>query len=554
MGPAHNRIDLKNSYADFRDARLSFSVSSRNIRPDIDIMDYLQVFYAYCRVSQIESVFGSTLYASTLYGGRPSRTKYELTARHCACLEQHGIHLALALTNHFFDDGAYRASWPLLEACHKPGNSIICTNDELALRLRQDFPLYELKASIIKQLDSIEKIESALRLYHTLTLPMDKNDDDAFLHKIPEKHRIILFGNANCAYTCPDRSCYLGFSQENFNQPVTSRCSKGRVPRLDRGHVYFDVKKLADMGFTRFKLVPLAPQGAIEACRRLSWKKGYPLASIRQSKAVHYLCSYPKCGRTWLRFILAQYLNRLYNLGLELDLHTCFSLLPTDDYTDLKGIAAYGFSDDQRFPLLLASHAYPHKEQFKRDEGARIVFVLRSIPDVVVSDYFHRSRFMKGENGTLKEFIRNPEGAPARYCRYLNQWTPVVANRPALIVTYEQLHENAVQTVAEILRFLAVPVDDGLLQQAVQASCFDAMQTLENERGMPDHDERTDDPEGRRVRKGKVGGSREYLDRDDLAYIRNSCASLLTDAAKTLLQRHRLWGDGDNPPVMGGWS
>lgn len=553
MKTPHNRIDLKSSYADFRDARLSFSVSSRNIRPDIDIMDYLQVFYAYCRISQIESVFGSTRYASRLYGGRPNRTKYELTERHCACLEQHGIHLALALTNHFFDEDAYRASWPLLEACHKPGNSIICTNDELALRLRQDFPSYELKASIIKQLDTLEKIEGALRLYHSLTLPMDKNDDDDFLHKIPEKHRIILFGNANCAYTCPDRSCYLGFSQENFKVPVTSCCSKGQAPRLDMGHVYFDVRKLADMGFTRFKLVPLAPQGAIEACRKLSWKKGYPLASIHHNKVVHYLCSYLKCGRTWLRFILAQYLNRLYKLGLELDLHTCFSLMPTDDSTDLKGISAYGFQDDRRFPLLLASHAYPRKEQFEQDDASRVVFILRSIPDVIVSEYFHRSRFMKGENADLKVFIRNPKGGAVKYCRYLNQWAPVVTNRPALIVTYEQLHENAVQTVAELLRFLAVPVDNELLQQAVQASCFDAMQTLENERGMPDHDDQTDDPEGRRVRKGKVGGSREYLDQDDLEYIRNSCASLLTDTAKALLQRHRLWGDGDTP-VTGGWS
>ena len=43
-----------------------------------------------------------------------------------------------------------------------------------------------------------------------------------------------------------------------------------------------------------------------------------------------FIASFPKSGRTWLRFILANYLNRLLSLGLELDLRSMFGLIPND--------------------------------------------------------------------------------------------------------------------------------------------------------------------------------------------------------------------------------
>jgi hypothetical protein len=540
MNPSHNRVKLEESFMDFKDNRLSFSVSCRNIRPDIDVMDYLRVFYTYCDPHQIESVFGSTNQYSRLYGGRLSRKKYELTENHLTRLTENGIHLALTLTNHFFDNDSYRESWPLLEKNHRKGNSIICTHDDLAVCLKRDFPLYEIKASIIKKLDTLDKITRALDIYDSLTLPMDKNDDDVFLNSIREKDRIILFGNANCAYTCPARTCYLGFSQENFGLPTTSTCSKGKTPRLDMGHVYFNVKKLADMGYTRFKLVPLAPEGSLQACRKLSWKKGYLIEPIRRNKPVHFLCSYPKCGRTWLRFILAQYLNRLYNLDMMIDLHSLFSLMPTDEHDYVKGVNAYRFQDDPRFPLLLASHKSPQMEKFDRDKSSRIVFILRSIPDVVVSNFFHRTHFMKCYKGGLKDFIRDPKEGVAQYCRYLNLWAPLLDSGRSLILTYEMLHEHTEKTVSNLLTFLDIPIDDVCLKEAVQLSTFDAMRAIEEESGMPDHQAQPDDPEDRRVRRGKVGGSTDYLDSEDLEYIKRTIESLLTDTAKSLLRNHRL--------------
>lgn len=549
MNKSDNRIELKSHFRDFEDERLSFSVSSRKLRQDIDVMDYLRIFYMYCPPGSIESLFGITTFMSGLYGGRPSRLKYSLTQSHLQRMQENNIYLALTLTNHFFDEAQYRESHELLEQHHIPGNSIICTNDDLARRLKSDFPQYEIKASIIKKLDTLAKVNAALEIYDSLTLPMDKNDDDAFLDSLPEKHRMILFGNANCAYTCPARTCYLGFSQEIRGEEITSKCSKGKTPRLDMGHVYFDVKKLAGMGFSRFKLVPLAPRNPGHVARALSSKSGlkmYFSGTQMKSKGISYICSFPKCGRTWLRYIIANYLNIKYKLALDMDLHRFFSLLPNADRDPLKGIDGYDFSGDPRFPLILSSHSAYKEWRYSVPRRTPLVFLMRSIPDVAVSLYFQATRLIMNFNGGLKEFIRHPAGGLEPYCRYLNSWAPHLQEGRSSIISYEMLHRDTETTAARVLNVFNIPLDQDILAEAVKLSTFGSMRDIELKRGLPRHEDKRHDPEARRVRKGKVGGGEEYLDEEDMDYISRTCNALLSPEAKKLLEDYNIANTGLN--------
>lgn len=268
-----NTIDIKTMHRDFRTPGMQFSVSGREVRPDMQMEDYLRIFYIYLDIGQIETVFGSTLTPSRLYGGRSYKPEFSLTDKHIDQLNNLGIGISLTLTNHFFDGEAYRESLPLMQAHHRKKNAIICTNDELARRIRRDFPDYVLRASILKQIDTMEKLEQALELYDMIVLPMDKNDDDDFLQGIKEKDRILLFGNANCAYSCPSRTCYAAFSQKNAGLPVTHSCSRKNIHRIDQGDVFFDVKKFKAMGFSHFKMVPLVPPAAPAAASRLSHQR-----------------------------------------------------------------------------------------------------------------------------------------------------------------------------------------------------------------------------------------------------------------------------------------
>ena len=43
-----------------------------------------------------------------------------------------------------------------------------------------------------------------------------------------------------------------------------------------------------------------------------------------------WLCSYPKSGRTWMRYALVELLAARYGLG-EFDMKTMFELIPNQD-------------------------------------------------------------------------------------------------------------------------------------------------------------------------------------------------------------------------------
>ena len=241
----------------FRNRNIEFTISSRFIEPDESIERYLNKYFPYIDFSQVESLFGFDEEFVPLYGGRSFSNNGTISALQNKELQENSINISLTLTNHYFDEELYSKTKSLLQKHHKKGNSIVCTNDDLAKRIRADFPLYSLKASLIKDLNSLEKVEKALEIYDYAVIPMEMNDYDDFLDSLPNKERIILFANANCAYNCTVRICYQSISKKLAkNQSSEKSCSKDLLERDQLGQVYFDIKKFYNMGFTYFKLLP----------------------------------------------------------------------------------------------------------------------------------------------------------------------------------------------------------------------------------------------------------------------------------------------------------
>ena len=79
--------------------------------------------------------------------------------------------------------------------------------------------------------------------------------DDDFLDNIQEKSRIRLFGNAGCAYTCPARICYKSFSKFNKSGKGELKCSQDAKSRPMKGMIDFDLERLREKGFHKFKLL-----------------------------------------------------------------------------------------------------------------------------------------------------------------------------------------------------------------------------------------------------------------------------------------------------------
>ncbi len=518
----------------FRDPRFRYIVSSRNITPDVSVIDHLKIQYIYLDFKQISQVFGAVAMPSPLYGGRSYDPYHSLTEGHVRELYDHGIGLALNLTNHFFDRNAYDASLNLLHNHHRTGNSVIVSNNELARQIRADFPLYTLKASIIKNINTLEKVDRAYRLYDDITLPMDKNDDPEFLKRIPEKERIILFGNASCAYTCPARTCYLGFSQKNLGRDVTSSCSKSRLPRVEKGPVFFDVDAFYGMGFEHFKLVPLLFEHTDAVTRRVSWNKTRIGKTDYYRKPDAQVISYRKCGRTWLRFILANYLNELLSLNRVIDLYSFFEVLPNESGSPAKGPEVYGFFDRKDVPYITFSHA----ENARNGYRGKRVFLIRSPYDVMVSDYYQQTEQLKSYSGSLSDFIRDETNGIKAYCRFMNDWADELNDESDCVVSYEDMSRNTRKTVEKLLEYLLIPVDRDILDHAVCQSSFRRMQEMEIQNGMADY--RCDPENGFdfRMRDGRVGGFRQHLEPSHIAYLDKIMEEDLNRNTRKLLCKH----------------
>jgi len=236
------------------DRSIQFTISARGKTAAVPIQQFIKRNYALIPLEQIDSFFGFTE-VSTLYGGRIF-AKAELSRYDVRSLYKMNINVRLPLTNHYATPEEYEENLPFLENYHRPGNSLIITNDELAGWIRADFPDYKLEASVIKNINTLKKVEAAFQIYDTVILPMSSNDDEKLLKAIENKAHVTLFANAGCAYTCPSKICYPSISRANkVGDPNLFQCSQKLKERNTIGMYDFDLEHLQSLGFSRFKLL-----------------------------------------------------------------------------------------------------------------------------------------------------------------------------------------------------------------------------------------------------------------------------------------------------------
>ena len=227
------------------------------------------------------------------------------------------------------------------------------------------------------------------------------------------------------------------------------------------------------------------------------------------AEADAFLCSYPKSGRTWLRYVLSHYLDEVHALGADIDLQTTFSLVPNFDGDPVRGIPAFRAGPASgRAPMVLVSHLRPSRPLF-RDRP--VIFMTRDPRDVVVSAFYHATEHKKRFAGTMEAFLAHPElGLPA-FVAYHGRWGAALLQRPHVVVTYEALTAESVATVRRIVDFLGWPVDVAAIEKAVAMSSFDRMRRAEMRSGVPGHAYDRGNEEALRVRKGRIGGFRDDL-------------------------------------------
>ncbi len=240
------------------------------------ISDWLDFMKSHCKIhsnfkyenEDIDYVFGQTEDKTDLWGGRIAIKSYNLTRLDTYWLYDKNIGIKLPLSTKFFTEESYNNSQFILRQYHREGNAILTGTDELAERIKNDFPKYKIEASAVFDITTKEKLQQKIdsKLYDTIVLPICMNDDINFLKDIKNKGQIRLFMNAECSYTCPKKVCYGTMTKINRGRVEADamKCSHYdlNMPRtkyddlIDWNNFYFDKKEFDRMGFKNYKLVP----------------------------------------------------------------------------------------------------------------------------------------------------------------------------------------------------------------------------------------------------------------------------------------------------------
>ena len=236
------------------------------------------------------------------------------------------------------------------------------------------------------------------------------------------------------------------------------------------------------------------------------------------------IASFPKCGRTWLRFALANYFAEAARLEAAPDLHSMFRIIPNFDPDPVRGDAG---SAGSWVPAGITPRL-------------PVVFLVRDPRDVVVSNYFHSTRHKNRFSGTIAEFIDDPDHGLRAYIRYLNSWTKFLGKTRHHITRYELMSADAGNEIRKILNFLSVPVDEEALSLALHSSTFESMQKHERAEGIPAHHYDRNDDESMRMRKGVAHGFRGYLTSEQIDQIDDRCRSELSVAGQLIVTEYSI--------------
>ena len=154
----------------------------------------------------------------------------------------------------------------------------------------------------------------------------------------------------------------------------------------------------------------------------------------------------------------------------------------------------------------------------------KVLLLARDPRDVVVSYFFQLRKRERRREGpeTIAELLRHPRLGIAAMVHRLNAWYREWKGSPHFeVMRYEDLHADCEAQLAGLLRFLGITeIDEAALAEGVRRSSFENMQLAEStgEYGPVLSAIEPADADSRKVRRGKVGGFRDYLGDEDVRF------------------------------------
>ena len=240
----------------------------------------------------------------------------------------------------------------------------------------------------------------------------------------------------------------------------------------------------------------------------------------RLQQADWALVSWGKSGRTWFRVMLSRYYQ--LHFGLETDF-----LLEFDNFHRMN----------RQAPKVLFSHnnyirdytgQWDSLDQYK---GRKLVLLVRDPRDVAVSQYFQwRYRMLPrkkalnaypphGAEVDIFDFVCNPDCGIPRIVGAFNTWARAIPalGEDVLLVRYEDLRADPAAVLGRVVSFTGLDPQPEHIEAARDYADYENMKKREaSKEGMRGSGQRVKpgdegNPDSFKVRRGKVGGYRDYF-------------------------------------------
>ncbi|MDY7109420.1 MAG: sulfotransferase domain-containing protein [Planctomycetota bacterium] len=234
--------------------------------------------------------------------------------------------------------------------------------------------------------------------------------------------------------------------------------------------------------------------------------------------------SYPKAGRTWVRFMLNSYLCR--RRGLE-----PVNVFRIEEATD----GSYPFQWTHLTAAMLMKLPYWSMGCFDRRPlaGASCVLLVRDFYATLASAWHQAVHRIRVFQGTPGEFLRSPRYGVIKLVTFYNLWTelaPSLGRRE--IISYDAMLDDPVDPLRRILAAFDIPGDDALVEDVVAEASFENMKRLGATPAYAGTVLAPADPNNPDSAKVRVGGKSKYdqlFSEADLAYIDRVVDDLLVE-------------------------
>lgn len=229
---------------------------------------------------------------------------------------------------------------------------------------------------------------------------------------------------------------------------------------------------------------------------------------IRESDV--FLVSYPRSGNTWVRFLLANVIER--DTEQPIDFHSVHSVIPD-----------YGIQDHYQFIEALADPRIMKSHSAFDSRFHRVIYLVRDGRDVMVSYYDYETKHRRFD-GSFQDFMLASQLPYGRWADHVQSWLNVRERTDLLVVRYEDLLQDTGPELERMTRFVGISSTPDTLERAVRLSVFDQMQKLEETRGRP-----YGDTAYRFVRRGTAGQWDNEFDEEARAIFKSQANSQLLE-------------------------